>query len=153
MLKPIFFAGAALLALPAAAQSTPAPVDTTPPASEADTMTADPGTAAPATNSTDPTTDESAQPDSSQTAASASQISQIIDKDFPTYDADANGELSQSEFGSWMTALKASTEPSFDATSAEAQTWLGKAFASADADKSDTVSKVELTGFLTRGAG
>lgn len=153
MLKSVLFVGAVMLALPAAAQSAPAPADTKLPASETDTMTAEPGTPDPASDSNEPMSDESAQPAYSQATASASQISQIIDKDFPTYDADANGELSQSEFESWMTALKASTEPAFDATSAEAQTWLGKAFASADVDRSNAVNKLELTGFLTRGAG
>lgn len=153
MLKPLLFAGAAMLAVPVFAQNAPPHEEMTRPvAGETDTMAKQPDADSSASDADDPTEDEATQPDGSRAAASASQISQIIDKDFPTYDVDANGELNQSEFGTWMVALKTSTEPGFITTSAEAQAWLGQAFASADVDKSNAVSKAELTNFLTRGA-
>ena len=84
--------------------------------------------------------------------AGADQVAQVVEAEFPTYDKDADGELKSEEFGQWMVALRSASDPSTDAQSAEVKTWVDGAFASADADKSDTVSKIELTGFLSQGA-
>ena len=51
-----------------------------------------------------------------------------------------------------MKKLRAATEPGVDPESADVKTWIGQAFAAADADKSGAVNKTELTGFLSRGA-
>ena len=85
-------------------------------------------------------------------AATPTQIAQIVEKESPTYDADANGDLNNAEFASWMKKLRAATEPSVDPESADVKTWIGQAFAAADGDKSGAVNKTELTGFLSRGA-
>jgi len=50
-----------------------------------------------------------------------------------------------------MKKLRTATDPSADPESAEVKAWIGQAYAAADADKSDGVSKTELTGFLSRG--
>ncbi|WP_315763529.1 hypothetical protein [Sphingomonas sp. Y38-1Y] len=84
--------------------------------------------------------------------ASATQIAQIVETEFPNYDGDKDGEITKDEFGKWMVALRSASEPGTNAQSAEVQTWVGNAFASADADKSTKVSKSELTSFLSKGA-
>ena len=50
-----------------------------------------------------PAGDTAAQP---ATAATPTQIAQIVDQEFPTYDGDANGELNAEEFGAWMKKLR-----------------------------------------------
>lgn len=155
MLKHMLLIGAAAVSFPALAQTTApaadpatAPATAEPaPATEAATTPAEP---APARDASAPA---SAQPaPSGAAAATPTQIAQIVDTEFPTYDGDKNGQLSEAEFGAWMKKLRAATDPSADVESAEVKTWLGQAFASADADKSGGVSKTELTGFLSRGA-
>ena len=148
MLKQMLLIGAAAVSFPALAQ-------TTAPASD---PTAAPATAepAPATEPA-PAPDASTPPASSQPApsggsATPTQIAQIVEQEFPTYDGDKNGDLNTAEFGAWMKKLRAATDPSADVESAEVKTWIGQAFASADGDKSGTVNKTELTGFLSRGA-
>lgn len=83
--------------------------------------------------------------------ASAAQVAQIVEREFPAYDGDNDGEMTQAEFGKWMVALRKASDPETDEASAEVQTWVGQAFASADADKSTKVSQVELTAFLSQG--
>ena len=150
MLKQMLLVGAAALSFPALAQ-------TTAPASD----TANPPTAtepAPAPEATSPAPDASttppasSQPAPSGGAATPTQIAQIVEQEFPTYDGDKNGDLNQAEFGAWMKKLRAATDPSADVESAEVKSWIGQAFASADGDKSGGVNKTELTGFLSRGA-
>ncbi|HWW57308.1 MAG TPA: calcium-binding protein, partial [Sphingopyxis sp.] len=92
------------------------------------------------------------EPAPSGAAATPTQIAQIVEQEFPTYDGDKNGDLNEAEFGAWMKKLRAATDPSADVESADVKTWIGQAFASADGDKSGGVNKTELTGFLSRGA-
>ncbi|NIJ19655.1 cytoskeletal protein RodZ [Sphingomonas naasensis] len=89
-----------------------------------------------------------AQP-AAQPAATQDQVAQAVSRDFGTYDKDANGMLSDAEFGTWMSALRKASEPSFVPGSADANVWLGQAFAAADADKSKAINQAELTTFLT----
>lgn len=144
MLKQMLLIGAAAVSFPALAQ-------TTAPASDP--------TAAPATAEPAPATEPAPAPDASAPSASSqpaaatpTQIAQIVEQEFPTYDGDKNGDLNTAEFGAWMKKLRAATDPSADVESAEVKTWIGQAFASADGDKSGAVNKTELTGFLSRGA-
>ncbi|QNQ12048.1 hypothetical protein H3Z74_14950 [Sphingomonas alpina] len=81
----------------------------------------------------------------------AEQVAQVVNTEFPSYDKDANGDLSETEFASWMVALKTASDPATKSDSAEVKKWIGQAFATADADKSKSVSKTELTGFLSQG--
>ena len=76
-----------------------------------------------------------------------------MDSQWATYDKDGNGSLSKAEFSEWMVALKAQTDPSAKAESADTKKWVGTAFAQADTDKSKSLSKSEVTGFLTAGQG
>ncbi|MDR7060069.1 MULTISPECIES: calcium-binding protein [unclassified Sphingopyxis] len=154
MLKQMLLIGAAAVSFPALAQTAPASDPTTPPAAsepapapDASTPPAEP---APAPDASTPPASGQAAP--SGGAATPTQIAQIVDQEFPTYDGDKNGDLNETEFGAWMKKLRAATDPSADVESAEVKTWIGQAFASADGDKSGAVNKTELTGFLSRGA-
>jgi hypothetical protein len=152
MLKQMLLIGAAAVSFPALAQ-------TTAPASDpANPSTAtEPAPAPDAATSPAPAPDASTPPASSQSApsggaATPTQIAQIVEQEFPTYDGDKNGDLNEAEFGAWMKKLRAATDPSADVESADVKAWIGQAFASADGDKSGAVNKTELTGFLSRGA-
>lgn len=144
MIKHIFLIGAAAMSAPALAQATdPAPGDVA--ASPPSQVEPAP---APASDSTTPP----GKPARSGAAATPDQVAQIVGQEFPTYDADASGELSEAEFTAWMKNLRTANDPAVDAESPAIKTWIGQAFAAADADKSSGVSKAELTGFLSRGA-
>ncbi|WP_448502607.1 hypothetical protein [Sphingomonas sp.] len=136
--------------------------ETTVPGADAASQTA-PEAALPDTqqpmDSTDAQTTEPQATDTPQTAdagqpqqASADQIAQIVDAEFPTYDKSGTGEVNKEEFAEWMVALRSASEPGVDAQSAEVQGWVEQAFAQADTDSSDGVSKEELTAFLSQGA-
>jgi hypothetical protein len=130
-------------AAPQTAQTTPAPVyPSAAPAQTAQTTPApaDPAAAAPA------------QTAAAQPATSADQIAQVVSTEFPTYDKDASGTLNETEFSSWMVALKTASDPTTKAESAATKSWVNQAFASADTDKNKSLSKTELTGFLTKGS-
>lgn len=132
---------------PDAAQPTPAPA---PDASAIPPAAADPAAAQPAPPAGEATTTAQSAP--SGTAATPTQVAQIVNTEFPTYDADSSAELSEVEFGTWMKKLRAASEPTVDVESAEVKTWIGQAYGAADADKNGTVSKEELTAFLSKGA-
>jgi len=152
MLKTMLLIGAAAVSFPALAQTTPPasdPATAAQPAPAPDTASPAPAPA-PDASTTPPASNEPAP--SGAAAASPTQIAQIVEQEFPTYDGDKNGDLNEAEFGAWMKKLRAATDPSTDVESAEVKTWIGQAFASADGDKSGAVNKTELTGFLSRGA-
>lgn len=77
-------------------------------------------------------------------------VAAVVDSEFPTYDADKSGELSQAEFSTWMTTLKkaeiATTGQKLGDN--EITAWAGAAFVMADKDKSTAVSKTELVSYL-----
>ncbi|QDX26372.1 calcium-binding protein [Sphingomonas suaedae] len=87
-----------------------------------------------------------------QQPANATQIAQIVDQGFPSYDKDADGSLKPEEFGSWMVALRSAGEPAFTGQSAADKEWIGRALAAADADQSGGVTKDELKSFLAPAA-
>ncbi len=152
MLKQVLLVGAAALSFPALAQTTaPASDPASPPAATEPAPAPDTTSPAPAPDAST-TPSASSQPAPSGDAATPTQIAQIVEREFPTYDGDKNGDLNQAEFGAWMKKLRAATDPSADVESAEVKSWIGQAFASADGDKSGGVNKTELTGFLSRGA-
>jgi hypothetical protein len=169
MLKHILLASAVMVAAPALAQETPAqettpPVEQTTPAQAAAPTAETPATAEPAAPAQEQAADATAAPaqpaqQPAQTAeaqpaqpakqpATPAQIAAIVDQEFPTYDKDADGNLKSEEFGAWMVALRGATEPAFTGESAADKDWIGKALATADKDKSGSVNKDELKGFL-----
>jgi hypothetical protein len=128
------------------------------------TSPADPATSTPTdpsaqTTTTDPsaqTTSAPADPSAQSTAAApaaesrAATVQKLVDAEFPTYDANSNGDLDQAEFSKWVLALQgASGDPKAAAMDETAKnSWAKAAFASADADKSKKVSKDEMNKFL-----
>jgi Ca2+-binding EF-hand superfamily protein len=121
-------------------QTTPAPTDPAAPAPNAQAAPAAPA---------DPAT-AAAQP---APANGGDQVAAVVGKEFPTYDKDANGSLSKTEFTAWMLALKSASDPSVKAEDPKTKTWMTQAFTQADTDKSKSVSKDELTNFLSQASG
>ena len=158
-MKTTFLLCAAMtIAVPAFAQTTTADPQAAPttqaaPAQSAAPAATDPNMAAPAQTAPTDTAQASQAPaqTTGEPAAGGTQVAQVVDTEFATYDKDKNGVLSKAEFGDWMVALKTASDPSTKAEAATTKTWVGQAFASADKDKSKTVSKTELTGFLSQG--
>lgn len=149
MMKYAFLVGAMMASAPVFAQDTTASGQTSP----APAQTA-PATAADPTQAAQPATDPAATtPAQGQVQATGDQIAQVVDTQFPTYDKDGDGKLNRAEFGQWMVALKSQTDPSTKADAPATRKWIGTAFAQADTDKDKTVSKTELTGFLSQGQG
>ncbi len=159
MMKRILFASAMVVAAPAFAQDA-APAQTTAPAAQAapQTSPAAPADASVAATQAAP----AAQPDpATQTAqttaeagqpASGTQIAQIVEAEFPKYDKDGKGQLTEKQFGEWMVALRSASEPGVTADKPEVKSWIKQAFAQADKDKSKAVTKAELTSFLSQSA-
>ncbi|ANC86356.1 hypothetical protein [Sphingomonas sp. NIC1] len=92
-----------------------------------------------------------AQPATTQPATGADQVASVVETEFPTYDANKDGKLEKAEFASWMVKLKQASDPKATATDAKTKSWVNSAFAQADKDKSKSVSKPELIGFLSQG--
>lgn len=118
--------------------------DAQPAATPMDSATA---AAAPA----DATQTAAAQPATTQPATGADQVASVVETEFPTYDANKDGKLEKAEFASWMVKLKQASDPKASATDAKTKSWVNSAFAQADKDKSKSVSKPELIGFLSQG--
>lgn len=80
------------------------------------------------------------------------QVTALVETEFPSYDADKTGELSQPEFTKWVMALQAkASEVDVNAKKMDGAAkakWAKAAFASADTDKSKKISKVEMGKFL-----
>lgn len=179
MLKYILLGTAMCIASPAFAQETPATdtatqgqTPVTEPAGEAQPApqpaeAAKPATVAatpaPATEATQPTpVAEAAQPAPAQPVAAAqpapapaapqpasARIATIVNTEFANYDKNGDGMLDQSEFGTWMVALRVAAQPEFVADSPQGKSWVVAAFKQADTDKSASVNAAELTKFLT----
>ena len=161
MLKYALLAGVMTIASPALAQQTTntapaqAATQTTPAATAqgqaaAGTPVTDPQ-ASPATPMDQGTTATDAQTAATQPAAGADQVASVVETEFPTYDANKDGKLEKTEFASWMVKLKQASDPKASATDAKTKSWVNSAFAQADTDKSKSVSKPELIGFLSQG--
>jgi hypothetical protein len=85
------------------------------------------------------------------TGAAASPVAAVIDSQFPTYDKDKSGTLSGPEFKQWIADLKAQemTSEGKPADPAVAKQYAATAWKAADKNKDGTVSKDELTAFLS----
>lgn len=158
MTRYILLVGAMMISAPVLAQiqpSTAAPATTTG-APDAMTTTEVPPSQVEQAQTTPVTDPASAAQSPVETAAAAApatkadQVAAVVNTEFASYDKDGNGKLSTAEFGAWMVALKTASDPATKADSAATKTWIGQAFANADKDKNKTVSKAELTGFLSQ---
>lgn len=81
-----------------------------------------------------------------QPANDSAAIEQFVEQQFPSYDGDGDGELSQTEFAAWMAPMHQAEKPDADAAAASA--WAAQAFAQADTDGNAMVSKDELKTLL-----
>lgn len=136
--------------IPGTPTTDPAPVQqATAPATDQPTTPADPA----ATTAPAETAVATATPEATAPAAGASQIAQVVNTEFPTYDKNADKSLDKAEFGQWMVALKTASDPSTKAADPATRKWVDGAFASADTDKSKSVTQAELTTYLSQGAG
>jgi hypothetical protein len=140
-MKTLMIAASALaLSTPALAQMEPAtPSATTTQSTTTTTQTPPVDPAAPATTTSETTTTTVSDPKA------------LIASEFLSYDKDASGALDKTEFAGWMSALKAKSGAKPMAP-AEMTKWSDGAFATADKDKSKTVTLVELQTYLTQGA-
>lgn len=150
MMKYAFLAGVMMISLPAFAQSTTTsdPVATTSQSSATPTGT-DPQNV-PAQPSPAPQTTAPSDPAAAEPQATGDQIATVVNQEFPIYDKDGDGALNKAEFSGWMLALKSASDPSTKAEDPKTKTWMTQAFAQADSDKSQSVTKAELTAFLAQ---
>jgi Ca2+-binding EF-hand superfamily protein len=88
-------------------------------------------------------------------ATSGDGVASIVETEFPAYDQNHDSQLDKAEFARWMVALKNQEIKATGKTlaSAEITAWSDGAFVTADTDKSGTVSKPELIGYLSGGTG
>lgn len=158
MFKGLLLMSAAIIAAPALAQAEAAPpASSTPqPAAAAQTPPAADPTQVPNTAAT-PAAPAASSPTAAATPAptgetatpanSSNAVASVVSADWAKYDKDGDGKLSKGEFAAWMTALRESN-PAQKAAVADVNAWTNAAFAQADKDKSNGVSKEELEAFL-----
>lgn len=152
MLKYVLLAGVMSVSAPAFAQTAPAQsmtpqsAQSAPATPDSTAMQAAPRAARPADSGAAPAQDAVAASE----PAAATQVADVVTKEFPSYDKNGDGNLSAKEFDTWMVALKTASDPSTKAANPATKTWLNQAFAQADTDKNKKVSQTELTGFLTQ---
>ncbi|MEC3911576.1 EF-hand domain-containing protein [Sphingobium sp. CR2-8] len=140
MIRTFLFSTAIAVAAPAMAQTM---------APDQGTVPAAPQSATPAA----PTAPQSATP--ATPANPATSVATIVDSEFPAYDANSDGQLDQPEFTRWMVALKGQEMKATGSTlpAEQVTAWANGAFATADKDKSTSISKPELVSYLSGGAG
>ncbi len=143
MVKYALLIGAVALSAPALSQTAPAAPSTMSAQSSAPMQTS-PQPAPAGAMQAAPSAPVAPQP------VTENQVARIIDAEFPTYDKNGDSMLSAVEFGTWMTALKSKSGSAESAATPESRKWLDAAFAQADTDKSKSLTKTELTGFLTK---
>ncbi len=109
--------------------------------------------ATPAQTTTAPMPGESTAPKdvAPAPAATPDDAKALIASEFPIYDKDTSGNLDKTEFAAWMGALKAKTDAK-PMPASEMKKWSDGAFATADTDKSKTVTLAELQTYLTKSA-
>lgn len=146
MIRTLLLTTALAIAAPAMAQEAAAPGQAATPAAPAAPAGAQPADPA--------AVGQPAQPQAATPSNPANTVATIVDTEFPAYDANNDGNLDKAEFSRWMVALKDQEMKATGKTLPPEQVtaWATGAFATADADKSTTVSKPELVTFLSGGA-
>lgn len=139
---PVQAAQAAPAAAPDQAASPPTATAQAAPAATPDVAAPDASASAQASASPAPAPDASAN--------APTQVVAFVDTQFPTADANGDGQLSQSEFEGWMGKLKEAElkQAGKPVVQAEVSSYANNAFARADADKNQQVTRTELTQFL-----
>lgn len=133
-------------AVPAAPATAPAQSTT-----ESTTVTTTaPTTAADAQASTS-TTQSTMTAQAAPAPTPAADPKAVLAQQFPTYDKDGNGTLSQAEFAAWLGEMK-TAQNTEKLTPAQISKWANDSFSKADKDKSKSVTVAELQGFLVPAA-
>lgn len=125
-------------------------------AQQTQTPTEAPATAPVAEPATPATPASPAQPpaqSAKQNADTTAQVQQLVSTEFPKFDTDKSGDLSEAEFTKWVMDLRSKAEegdpnaPKADAV-AKAQ-WAKNAFAKADSNKDQKADQSEMTVFFS----
>ena len=153
MLKSFILAGSMMVAAPVLAQDAAGTQPMAPSASPAPSTTpqgaapAQPAAPAPvATTAAAAPAQPGGAATESAAATGADQVASIVNAEFASYDKDRNGTLDKTEFAAWMDALKAKAPNAADKPADPK--WNDAAFAQADKDKSASLTRDELSGFL-----
>ena len=122
----------AQVAEPSAGSPTPAPAQQQQPAAADPAAPAQPGAAA-------------------ATGAASNPVTAVIESGFATYDKDKSGSLSGAEFKQWIADLKTQemTSEGKKADPVAAKQYAATALKAADKNQDGSVSKAELTAFLS----
>jgi len=80
--------------------------------------------------------------------APAAQIAAAVAADWPKYDPDGKGHLTEGEFATWLTELRAKAGKTEDP--AKLKAWADGAFLQADANVDAKVTPEEMTAFLQK---
>lgn len=120
------------------AGTTTTPASPAVPATPADPASGNP--AIPATPATPASPSANSTTDSTTSGATAESV---VSGDWAKYDANANQQLSRTEFNKWVTDLQSAA-----GGKAPTRGYLTSAFAKADSNKNGSVSQTELTAFL-----
>ena len=80
--------------------------------------------------------------------SAAAQIGAAVAAEWPKYDQGGKGHLTESEFATWLIALRARAGKTEDA--AKLKAWADGAFLQADANVDAKVTPEELTAFLQK---
>jgi len=89
-----------------------------------------------------------ATPALAQGASPAAQVAAAVAADWPKYDQGGKGHLTQGEFATWLTELRANAGKTEDPVKLKA--WADGAFLQADTDVNLKVTPEELTAFLQK---
>jgi len=119
-----------MTALGALALATPAIAQQTPPASP------------------EPTPAPNATPAPAPPPPSADDIARAVAADWAKYDQGGKGHLTQAEFSTWLSALRASSNGAAAEDPAKVKAWADAAFPEADKNADAKVTPEEWTGFL-----
>jgi hypothetical protein len=153
MLKYAMLAGAAMIAAPVFAQTITTSPQTSPSGGAVAGQSAQPDamSSPQEQQSATPTDQVPMQSAAREQPATGSQVAQVVDTEFPTYDKNGDGKLSTAEFSGWMVALKSKTDPTTKPGAPETKKWVSAAFAQADTDKNKSLTKTEVVSFLSQG--
>jgi hypothetical protein len=109
-----------------------------------------PSAAQPPAGPASPPVAEAAPSPGAPTTPGNPQVVAFVNSQFPSADANGDGSLSKEEFDAWVGKMKVAEaqQQGKPVDQAEVTSYATAAFARADADKSLTVSRSELTQFL-----
>jgi hypothetical protein len=123
------------------------------PSNPVDPMVAQPNTdmAPSAQTTTDAPVDAAQATDSGATATEPRTVTvqKLVETEFSSYDVNKSGALESTEFSKWVLALyDASGDANAPKDPETKAKWAKAAFATADVDKNQNISKAELNTFL-----